>query len=85
MYLLRMLRWARGKTQLVHVRNVDISKEAQMCPMAEFLREKRLRWFGRILDSFRSSSFSESGTAHRDRAPGFDSRLLGLGGRNIPG
>ena len=40
---MRMLRWARGKTRLDHVRNVDIWKEACMYPMAEFLREKRLR------------------------------------------
>ena len=35
---MRMLRWARGKTRL----------EAHMYPMAEFLREKRLRWFGHV-------------------------------------
>ena len=40
---MRMLQWARGKTRLDHVRNVDIWKEAHMYPMAEFLREKRLR------------------------------------------
>ena len=40
---MRMLRWARGKTRLDHVRNVDIWNEAHMYPMAEFLREKRLR------------------------------------------
>ena len=45
---MRMLRWARGKTRLDHVRNVDIWKEAYMYPMAEFLREKRLRWFGHV-------------------------------------
>ena len=45
---MRMLRWARGKTRLDHVRNEDIWKEAHMCPMAEFLREKRLRWFGHV-------------------------------------
>ena len=43
---MRMLRWARGKTRLDHVGNVDIWKEVQVYPMAEFLREKRLRWFG---------------------------------------
>ena len=31
-----------------HVRNVDIWKAAHMYPMAEFLREKRLRWFGHV-------------------------------------
>ena len=45
---MRMLRWARGKTRLDHVRNVDIWKEAHMYPMAEFLREKRLRWCGHV-------------------------------------
>ena len=45
---MRMLRWARGKTRLDHVRNVDIWKEARMYPMAEFLRERRLRWFGHV-------------------------------------
>ena len=45
---LRMLRWARGNTRLDHVRNVDIWKEAHMYPMVEFLREKRLRWFGHV-------------------------------------
>ena len=45
---MRMLQWARGKTRLDHVRNVDIWKDANMYPMAEFLREKRLRWFGHV-------------------------------------
>ena len=38
------MRMMRGKTRLDHVRYVDIRKEAHtiMCPMAEFLREKRL-------------------------------------------
>ena len=43
---MRTLRWARGNTRPDHVRNVDIWKEAHMYPMVEFLREKRLRWFG---------------------------------------
>ena len=34
--------------RLEHVRNVDIWKEAHMYKMAEFLREKRLRWFGHV-------------------------------------
>ena len=45
---MRRLRWARGKTRLDHVSNVDIWKEAHMYRMAEFLREKRLRWFGHV-------------------------------------
>ena len=43
-----MLRWTRGKMRLDHVRNVDIWKETHMYPMAEFLREKRLRWFRHV-------------------------------------
>ena len=45
---MRMMQWARGKTRLDHVRNVDIWKDAHMYSMAEFLREKRLRWFGHV-------------------------------------
>ena len=45
---MNMLRWARGKTRLDHVRNVHIWKEAHMYTMAEFLREKRLRWYGNV-------------------------------------
>ena len=43
-----MLRLARGKPRLAHVRNVDIWKEGHMYPMAEFLREKRLLWFEHV-------------------------------------
>ena len=45
---MRMVRWARGKRRLDHVRNVGIWKEAHLYPMAEFLREKMLRWFGHV-------------------------------------
>ena len=45
---MRMLRSARGKTRLDHVRNADNWKEAHMYPMAEYLRAKRLRWFGHV-------------------------------------
>ena len=45
---MRMLRWPRGKTRLDNVRNVDIWIEAHMSPMAEFPREKRLRWLGHV-------------------------------------
>ena len=31
-----------------HVRNVDIWKEAHMYSMAEFFKEKSLRWFGHV-------------------------------------
>ena len=37
-----------GFDDLDHVINVDILKGAHMHPMAEFLREKRLRWIGHV-------------------------------------
>ena len=45
---MRKLRWPIETTKLDYVRNVDIWKEALMYTMAEFLREKRLRWFGHV-------------------------------------
>ena len=43
-----MLRWVRGTTRLDHVIHVGIWKEARMYPMADFLRENRLRRFGHV-------------------------------------
>ena len=39
---MRMLRWARGKTRLDHIRNEDIRKEAHVKPVESFLENKRL-------------------------------------------
>ena len=39
---IRMLRWARGKTRLDHIRNEDIRKEAHVKPVETFLENKRL-------------------------------------------
>ena len=44
-----MLRWARGKTSLDHIRNEDIRKEAHVNPVETFLENKRLKWFGHCL------------------------------------
>ena len=46
---MRMLRWARGKTRLDHIRNEDIRKEAHVKPVEIFLENKRLKWFGHCL------------------------------------
>ena len=46
---MRMLRWARGKTKLDHIRNEDIRKEAHKTPVETFLENKRLTWFGHCL------------------------------------
>ena len=35
-----MLRWARGKTRLDHIRNEDIRKEADVKPVESFLENK---------------------------------------------
>ena len=44
-----MLRWARGKTRLDHIRNEDIRKEAHVKIVETFLENKRLMWFGHCL------------------------------------
>ena len=46
---MRMLRWARGKTKLDHIRNEDIRKEAHVKPVETVLEDKRLKWFGHCL------------------------------------
>ena len=46
---MRMLRWARGKTRLDHIRNEDTRKEADVKPIETFLENKRLKWFGHCL------------------------------------
>ena len=38
---MRMLRWARGKTSLDHIRNEDIRKEAHVKPVENFLENKQ--------------------------------------------
>ena len=44
-----MLRGARGKTRLDHIRNEDIRKEAHVKPVEIFLENKILKWFGHCL------------------------------------
>ena len=44
-----MLRWARGKTRLDHIRNEDTRKEAHVKHVATFLENKILKWFGHCL------------------------------------
>ena len=46
---MRMLRWARGKTRLDHIRNEDTRKAADVKPVETFLENKRLNWFGHCL------------------------------------
>ena len=46
---MRILRWARGKTRLGHIRNEDIRKEAHIKPVETFLENKWLKRFGHCL------------------------------------
>ena len=46
---MKMLRWARRKTRLDHIRNEDIGEEAHVKPVETFLENKRLKWFGHCL------------------------------------
>ena len=46
---MRILRWARGKTRLDHIRKEDIRKDADVKPVETFLENKRLKWFGHCL------------------------------------
>ena len=62
---MRMLRWARGKTSLDHIRNEDIRKEAHVKPVETFLENKRLKWFGHICA--KSLRLEVSGRRNRGR------------------
>ena len=57
---MRMLRWARGKTRLDHIRNEDIRKEAHVKPVETFLQNKRLKWFGHCLKRERNHICAKS-------------------------
>ena len=46
---MRMLRWARGKTRLDHIRNEDIRQEAHVKDVEPFLENKRLKLFDHCL------------------------------------
>ena len=46
---MRMVRWARGKTNKDHIKNEDIWREANVEPMTTFLRKKRMLWYGHVL------------------------------------
>ena len=46
---MRMLRWAKGKTRLDHIRNEDIRNEVHVKPVETFLENKILKWFGHCL------------------------------------
>ncbi|VDP37763.1 unnamed protein product [Heligmosomoides polygyrus] len=45
----KMLRWTAGVTRLDRVRNDAIRQRFGIAPIAEKLREARLRWYGHVL------------------------------------
>ena len=57
---MRVLRWARGKTRLNHIRYEDISKEAHEKPAETFLENKRLKSFGHGLRRKHNQIFAKS-------------------------
>ena len=57
---MRMVRWARGKTRLDHIRNEDIRKDAHVKHVESFLENKRLTWFGHCLRRERNHSCANS-------------------------
>ncbi len=71
---MRMLRWARGKTRLDHIRNEDIRKDAHIQPVDTFLENRRLKWFGHCLRRepnhicAKSLRLEVSGTKNRGRS-----------------
>uniref|UniRef100_A0A914US57 Reverse transcriptase domain-containing protein n=1 Tax=Plectus sambesii TaxID=2011161 RepID=A0A914US57_9BILA len=44
----RILRWSLGYTLLDHVPNTKIRKRTGVAPIADKMREQRLRWFGHV-------------------------------------
>ncbi|VDP07496.1 unnamed protein product [Heligmosomoides polygyrus] len=45
----KVRRWTAGVTRLDHVRNVPIRQRFRVAPIADRLREARLRWYGHVL------------------------------------
>ena len=64
---MRMLRWARGKTRLDHIRNEDLRKEAYIKPVEMFLENKILKWFGHCLSHICAKSLRLEVPGRRNR------------------
>ena len=68
---MRMLKWARGKIRLDHIRNEDIRKEAHIKPVETFLESKILQWSGHCLrrepNHFCANSLRLEGSGRRSR------------------
>ncbi|VDO90153.1 unnamed protein product [Heligmosomoides polygyrus] len=45
----KMLRWTAGVTRLDHIRNDAIRQKFGVAPIADKIREARLRWYGHVL------------------------------------
>ena len=62
-----MLRWISGITRFDHIRNDDIRKRYGIAPIAEKMREARLRWYGHVL---RANTASLAQIGHGLEVPG---------------
>ncbi|VDP40514.1 unnamed protein product [Heligmosomoides polygyrus] len=45
----KMLRWTAGVTRMDRIRNDAIRQKFGVAPIAEKMREARLRWYGHVL------------------------------------
>ncbi len=62
-----MLRWSLGHTLLDHVPNTKIHKRAGVAPIANKMRERRLRWFGHV---YRADDDAVAKSGMQTEAPG---------------
>ena len=48
---MKMLRWGLGLTRFDHILNDDVRRRMGVAPIAEKMREGRLRWYGHVMRS----------------------------------
>lgn len=63
----RMLRWSLGHTLLDHMPNTETRKRAGVAPIADKMRERRLRWFGHV---YRADDDAVAKSGMQTEAPG---------------
>ncbi|VDP08057.1 unnamed protein product [Heligmosomoides polygyrus] len=67
----KMLRWMAGVTRLDRIRNEAIRQKFGVVPIADQMREARLRWYGHVLrgkeDSVRKIGLNFVGSGKRPR------------------
>ncbi|VDO93777.1 unnamed protein product [Heligmosomoides polygyrus] len=67
----KMLRWTAGVTHMERIRNEAIRQKFGVAPIADKMREARLRWYGHVLrgkeDSVRKIGLNFEVTGKRPR------------------